>query len=377
MYFHCILINAQESEKKRTDISPYGAAYSNLSFSMSQIAPHGHLTQFTYFDINFVSQRFEDFLTNNDFLAQVGETEIEMSKPDKFIAKRFQKKAQYNSTKPRSILVKYNLFDNNGLLMVKSCEISGYWDYVIELYVYYWTTNMNFEAAKKAEVAVSFLLQDRIALTLNAVKEYGSILITNTTIKSSDQFKEIVDKNSQFNLKNSIDSLKQQHLKEIEAEKIQKEIERKKRQDAISAFIPQTYYVNVENLILRSSVNDDFDAIQILHAPAILKTVYSDKDANKNDVSSNFIYVEFNFAENHSGLSGSTYGWVMKKYIVKQKSEINFNATMPYDKDGNFIAKEYQDGNLHTDVESFQKYSYPKFKGGNEPKIMKSNKLKP
>lgn len=106
LLFSYLFIDGQENQEKRTDISPYNLQYDMLDFNMRTLASHEYLTQFTYFDMNFVNPRFQNFLSNILDVTQVGETEFNMSKPEKSISMNYEKKAQYNFTKPRNIIVK-------------------------------------------------------------------------------------------------------------------------------------------------------------------------------------------------------------------------------------------------------------------------------
>ncbi len=379
-FIKCSVIS-QENQEKRTDISPYGKQYSELDFSMRFIAAHEKLTQFTYFDLNFVDTRLQNYLSHYLFFAPIGEPEINFTPTSKSISMKYEKKAQYGFTKPRGITVKYNLFDNNGLLIIKSCEISGYWLYITDLYVNYWTTDLNFESAKKKELVVNYLLQDRIALTLNPINESGFISITNTTINSISQFQTILAKGVQLNLANDIDSIKQKKLKETENKKKIEETERINQKNKRLSFISQTYFVNTDNLILRNSPEDDFDISLILHAPAKIRSIYCSGDLKDDSaIMKKFEFVKFVFSENYSGLSGSKRGWVMRKYLVNQKSEIVKYDTVPpsfFDS-----TKEFHDGNMYDEFDSDVKYIYPKYKGGDEPKSFNNftkspNKVKP
>jgi hypothetical protein len=185
----CGISNAQDSDT-RINYSPFAQSYAMLNANMAALANHGKLTQFTYFDLQFVNSRFQDFLRDELSFAIVGEGQFELMKPNKFVLETYEKSFQNNSKKKQVLTVKYNVFIQDDYLFIKSCEITGPYDYIIQVYTRYWKTSLNFEAAKKGELVVNYLHQDRIGLTLNAGADFGKIEVTNTTIKDFKQYKE-------------------------------------------------------------------------------------------------------------------------------------------------------------------------------------------
>ena len=178
---------------ERTDLSPYGQKYSHLDANMSALSSHKYLTQFTYFELNFVNTRLEQYLTLYSDYSMSDDIIFVMDKPEKYLINTYEKKVSSSSNK-RTFQVKYNLFEEEGNLLIKSVEISGYWEYIIDIYINYWTTNLNFEATKKEETVINYLLQDRVALTLNAKTKTGKIVITNTSINNlTDYYKQLTN----------------------------------------------------------------------------------------------------------------------------------------------------------------------------------------
>ena len=257
-FFNCY----SQTDSVRLDYSPYGQTRDMLDADMNALAYHKKLTQFTYFDMNYVNERLEDFFSGDISLVQSGEPIYDMSKPDKYISQKYVKSIQYNPTKSYFINVKYNLFTEGSNFIIKSCEISGYWIYILDLYVKYWADNsLHFEAAKKGELVVYYLLQDKIVLSLNPTTETGKIVITNTTINSIDQYNEIIKKNQIQYLK-QIEEKKQIDLKKAEEAReltIKKEIEEKKKQEEkLNAFLLErkttVYNLSEINIDLNDSI---------------------------------------------------------------------------------------------------------------------------
>lgn len=225
---------------ERIDYSPYGLTYGYLNANMRSLAPHQQLTQFTFFDMNFVNIRLQNFLENELSLIMVGEPTEDIKKDKYCIIERYEKGIQINHSKPYYIKVIYNLYPEGKNLIIKSCEISGYWNYIVDLYIKYWNTTLNFEAAKKGEIVVNYLMQDRISLSLNAQNETGKISIVNTTIKNIAEYNEIIKK-AEIKHQKYIADKHQEIINNENQEKeliLKKEIEKKQQElEKLNAFL--------------------------------------------------------------------------------------------------------------------------------------------
>ena len=185
---------AQEIDSMAVVRSPYGTSFERLDASMHVLAPHGFLTQFSYFEVNFTKTRLADFLEKKMHMELVGIPKFNNTKNGLAIIEKY-KKATNIDDKDQYLYVKYNLIDKWDYSIIKSCEISGYWDFILDLYITYWNTTLNFDAAKKGELVVNNFLQDRVALSLNPSKEYGKIDITSTTIKAKLDYDNVIKQN--------------------------------------------------------------------------------------------------------------------------------------------------------------------------------------
>ena len=181
---------------------------------MKNLARHGFLTQMTFFELNFVNLRIQDFMSKRLMMAPKGEPTF-TGDAIKTLTQKYHKNIQINFAKEYDMSVSYKLFPLQDKLIIESCEITGYYQYVIDFFVDYWTTTLNFEAAKGGEIVVNYLLQDRASLTLNFPKETATIKIINTTIPDSKAFTK------QFNENFEIQKLKEQeNNKKKEEERI-------------------------------------------------------------------------------------------------------------------------------------------------------------
>lgn len=147
-----------------------------LKASMKALAPHGLLTKFNGMDLNFVNWNVQDFMSKYMGMKPIGDQKVDMTKPIKTIETIYVKSISQNN-KQHKMSVKYYLVPEGNKIKIKSCEISGYWDYVVMFYVKYWNTTLNFEEAKGKELVVNHLIDDRVALEVSAAKALAKIKV--------------------------------------------------------------------------------------------------------------------------------------------------------------------------------------------------------
>jgi hypothetical protein len=186
---------AQSPEENRTDLSPYGKTYTTLNAEMKQLAPHELATQISYFDMNFVNVKMQQFMDEQMAMANVGGPVLNKKGMPESFSMKYIPKASIGATKIPSITIKYNLFTNSkGHPIIKSCEIYGDLSYIAYFYAKYWPTNMNFDSHGPA-VVYCYLLQDKAGITLNRKTKQAVISINNTTIKSVADYDAKLNKN--------------------------------------------------------------------------------------------------------------------------------------------------------------------------------------
>lgn len=135
-----------------------------------------YYTQFTGMRINFVNMRVQAFMSFNGYALQEQEPTYE------YIIERYIKKSNASITSP-SIYIKYNISVDENDFIISSCEIYGFDLYVIEFFIKFWNTTMQFHDVKNKGVAFYNLLEDKISLECQPEKDFAKI-----TIKPSGEF---------------------------------------------------------------------------------------------------------------------------------------------------------------------------------------------
>lgn len=181
LFTSCLSYSQQDTiENKKSLYESYSER--EIEVSMSALADHKLLTQFTGFPLNFVDIKVQLYCTDYLNYCQDENPEFKMEETNKYLKTKYSKCIRGDEPE-YFIHFKYNLFLKGDNLLIKSCKISGYDKFVLNFYISYWPTKLNFEAAKKNELVINYLLQDRVALTWNPEKKYAEINITNTTVK--------------------------------------------------------------------------------------------------------------------------------------------------------------------------------------------------
>uniref|UniRef100_UPI0025FEB6C1 hypothetical protein n=1 Tax=uncultured Mucilaginibacter sp. TaxID=797541 RepID=UPI0025FEB6C1 len=194
LYFNA---NAQDYGKNVRDYSPYGIDYPMLSLKMQLLSHHGYATQITYFDLNFVDQRMQDFMRNELGMSIVGFPKFSKTNGYQTLEVGYVKNGVYvGNNKIRHLYFKYTLFENRSKRsMIKSLKIYGSSVDVIDFYVRYWPTAINFDQSK-SKIAFNYLLQDKATISCSTTDGSWSILVENTTIHDVNEFyvKRTLDK---------------------------------------------------------------------------------------------------------------------------------------------------------------------------------------
>jgi len=127
-----------------------------------------YTTEFNNMDLNFVNNKVQKFLnlrldmalTEDSHQSVVTDSCINISE-------------SYHSTKinekSRKLTFTYSVKAEEGssILIVHSCKITGDKSSVIDFYIKYWDTTLDFDNTKKEEFVVNHWINDRIALTWN------------------------------------------------------------------------------------------------------------------------------------------------------------------------------------------------------------------
>jgi len=182
----CLNVNAQNLDS-RLDYSPYGLGNSMLSFKMKLLSHHGDATQVTYFDLNFVDQLMQHFVQNQLHMTIVAFPVFGKENGLQTLTIRYKQQATIGTTRIPYLIFKYAFFENKEKHpIIKSCTISGTSMSVVNFYVKYWPTSINFDVSKD-KVAYNYLLQDKATIRVNANGGW-TITIENTTIHDLKEY---------------------------------------------------------------------------------------------------------------------------------------------------------------------------------------------
>lgn len=179
-------------------------------------------TQISYFDLNFVTLKLQDYMSYNFAMTLNDEKmkyELKDGKGD--ITFAFIDKIAMNK-KPRELYFKYTVFPLEEEFVIKELKITGDSDAVLRFYVSFWTTTLNFDDVSKTEIVSNRLFQDRISYSFNKGNSY--VIVKNTTIESSEEFiNEFEIKKIEFD-KNEKIRIAQKEIEEKErAKKLEEE----------------------------------------------------------------------------------------------------------------------------------------------------------
>jgi hypothetical protein len=136
-----------------------------------------YITQICNMRLNFVNMRIQDFMEHWGYLQQQELTKFNMQAPRPYISNVYISRFS-TSLNPNKVTIKYfikPLSENE--MYVTSCEFSGYTQYIIDIFINYWPTTLNFEDCKKGEVVYNYFLQDRAGLYIDPSKATARIKI--------------------------------------------------------------------------------------------------------------------------------------------------------------------------------------------------------
>ncbi|AMO19425.1 hypothetical protein [Flavobacterium columnare] len=146
------------------------------------IDDYPYLTQITYYDLNYVSNRITKFLYANNNMNDLPDKNIYNLKDG--VGTITMPYIEMSSRgKQSKLTVTYNLFKVDGEFVIKSLKITGDYDKMVLFYVTFWNTEINVE--KNYSITNNFV-QDLI--TFNNNVQNPIITVTNTTISDTNKF---------------------------------------------------------------------------------------------------------------------------------------------------------------------------------------------
>jgi hypothetical protein len=119
-----------------------------------------YYTQFSDMRFNFVNMRVQDYMKRNGYLEQ--ETDFDYGK---YIQVSYISKFS-TTNNPEKIYIKYyvEVSDMENGFIIKSCDIYGYDYYVVNFFIKFWNTQMQYDNVEKNELVYYYLLEDKISL---------------------------------------------------------------------------------------------------------------------------------------------------------------------------------------------------------------------
>lgn len=181
----CSVMASAMSQYNRIDYSPYAAKEADLSYYIEGFSWHGHATQMTYFDMNFVNDRVQDYISQRMNLVEVKRLDNLSQSPMAITVKY----GQLMGTDHRTLNVKYFLFvhDEHNLIISK-CIITGNLDFASKFFAGYWTQELNIDETKTGRVMWKTLLQDKITFKYDKSTKIATITVVNQEIFNAAEF---------------------------------------------------------------------------------------------------------------------------------------------------------------------------------------------
>lgn len=181
-------------------------------------------TQITYFDFNFVSMNFQNYMIKKTNMT-LDDTKYNLKSGVGTITDIYINNGI--NTKIKKLYFTYTVFTIENDFVIKKLRISGDTDVVLKFYIFYWSTNLNYDDVKGRETVSNRFLQDRISYNFNEGKSF--IEINNTSIKNTEEFikrltKVLKEKKEAEKIKDSLDLISE-IKKEKEKVEMDKELE--------------------------------------------------------------------------------------------------------------------------------------------------------
>jgi hypothetical protein len=197
-------------------------------------------TQFTFYDLNFVSLRVQDYLDRNMGMS-LKDTKFNLKNGVGSIDFIYEEAIVIGTnSQPQKMHVIYEVEAIDNEFVIKSCTINGSAYKVEAFYVGFWKTSLQFNEVKSKGIVYNYYLQDKISYSLTMGKP--TIKITSTSIKDFQKFKsefsvkkKADDSNKEMAIADSIETKKVQDQKNLieaqinEEKQLEKDKEKEKR----------------------------------------------------------------------------------------------------------------------------------------------------
>lgn len=165
--------NAQE-------VSPYYPAKGNFK------SPYYFTSQFSYFDLNYISNNISEFLTYRLNMVINKDDSSKLLKDGGTYSVNYVERISTSGKERLNFIYTVGLVDN--VYTIKTVKITGTKESLISFFVEFWQTTMNFqEPSGKSDVSL-LTGQDVVKYYVNKGNPY--ITITNNTFKDLEDFKK-------------------------------------------------------------------------------------------------------------------------------------------------------------------------------------------
>lgn len=186
-----------------------------------------HQTQFTYFDLNYVNFRVQNYLEKNSGMVLM-DTKFNL-KDGHGIAEFIYKESMVigSNRKPYTLHFNYTVAPIENDLVITKCKITGQTDKLIAFYVGFWKTSLQFDEVKRRKEVYNHYLQDRVSFLFNNDNPY--VIIENETSIDFQKFKE------EYEMKKTAEEkrlLELQKEKELIAQQKQEQLEIDRKRQA-------------------------------------------------------------------------------------------------------------------------------------------------
>lgn len=188
LLLNSLLILSQDDQ--RLDYSPFAQTQDEVLFDASVASPyHKYATPIAYYDYEFVETMVQSFFYSVLQMTVVGDAVDTKENNRDVITCKYQKKAIMG--KIQYVYTKNTVFINKaGNQITMAFQIYGYYGYVLDFYVHFWPTTINYEPSDKNTIAYNYMLMDKITLKLDLAKQTGTITIINNTFKTTDEYED-------------------------------------------------------------------------------------------------------------------------------------------------------------------------------------------
>ncbi|QAA81395.1 hypothetical protein EI546_06475 [Aequorivita sp. H23M31] len=185
-----------------------------------------HQTQFTYFDLNYVNFRVQNYLEKNSGMVLM-DTKFNL-KDGHGIAEFIYKESMVigSNRKPYTLHFNYTVAPIENDLVITKCKITGQVDKLIAFYVGFWKTSLQFDEIKRRKEVYNHYLQDRVSFFFNNGNPY--VIIENETSIDFQKFKEEYEMKKTAEEKRLLELEKEKKLKAQQKQE-QLEIDRKQQ----------------------------------------------------------------------------------------------------------------------------------------------------